>query len=402
MSATEIDTPSPEPRPTSEAERLREELAAVKQRLQEEVAYHRARAETARQQAEAQHLRQQAAEVARRRRLEDHVATLDAQLREVRDHSDRLQRRYDELSNQFLRQEESTRHSVEEEVARYKAAARSAWQSAEEELAKMEKEMQRVRQELDQERARSRQLEDTLRNLQGLEGGGGEDQAAALSEELTALKKALNLSERRRAQLQMRTVRLAEQLVEMQASVAEAEEVSPATPSGQGSEAHVRNVYRAFHTGAGNPTEVDLSEANAVLRQAAQQHSGGRAADGGTAGGLIESPEEELAEEFMLMAADSSLDRAKLARLQQQVERQEAEDRAREAQATSQPARHKSRAKRSVPSRAQAPAEPPKPTDLPLFSPGIVGKVFHVLLVILLLLVLGGLAAWFLGGDAFR
>ncbi len=413
MSASEAGAGLRDARPGSEVERLRQELAAVRQRLEEEVAYHRAKAETSRQQIEAQHLRQQAAEVARRRRLEDQVATLEAQLRESRDHGDRVQRRYDELANQFLQQEESTRHSVQEEVARYKAAAQSAWQSAEEELARMEGEMHRLREALNAERSRSRQLEETLRSLQGLDGNVDEDEADSLRGELSTLRKALDLSERRRVQLQQRTVRLAEQLVGMQGKVSElqqsAEDTDKARADSEGA-AQVRNVYRSFHTGAGNPTQVDLSEANAILRAAAAQNAvdaeSKKAAPAlDVSGGL----DDDIAEEFLLMSADSSLDAGKLERLQQQVEKQEAQDRARQ---TVQTARRngfledEQDAAAAAGKAHQSARKPVAPSPQPVrearggLSLGQhFSKLAQGLLVVALLLALGGIAIWFLGVD---
>ncbi len=399
MSARGVGTLVHGRRPTAEVERLRQELAAVQNRLEEEMAYHRARVETSRQQIEAQHLRQQAAEVARRRRLEDQVATLELQLREAQEHGERVQRRYDELAGQFLRQEESTRDSVTEEVTRYKAAAQSAWQSAEEELAKMEGEMHRLREELSQERTRSRHLEDTLRSLQGLDGNGEEDEAAELAEELATLRKALDLSERRRVQLQKRGVRLAEQLIAMQGQVAELQEArETAAPRAEPGAAHVRRLYRDFHTGAGNPREVDLSEANAVLRSAASQGQSG-AAEGTPEQAL--SLDDDIAEEFLLVSADSSLDRHKLERLQQQVERQEAQDRIREGGAA--PARENIFLEEAPP-RERPPAAA---TDAPATrnGPGRFWtrarwtRLTHTLALVALATALAGIGIWFLGID---
>lgn len=384
----------------TEVDRLRGELDAVTQRLEEEMAYQRAKLETARQQIEAQHLRQQAAEVARRRRLEDQVATLESQLREARDHGDRVQRRHDELAKQFLQQEQSTRTSVQEEVARYREAARSAWQSAEEELARMETDMQRLREALDKERSRSRQLEETLRSLQGLDGHAEEDQADALREDVETLRKALDLSERRRVQLQQRTVRLAEQLVGLQGRLSELRDRAGSQRDGA---VNPQEIFRPFHSGAGNPTPVDLSEANAVLRSAAAQ---AKATDDSVSGDHAADPAvEDLAEEFLLISADSSLDRGKLERLQQQVEKQEAEDRARQTVQTARrnvfldeqemdvSARAKVAAKRPATSTEAVPAPAPHRRSIGHH----LGKLASVLLTIALVLALAGIGIWFFG-----
>ncbi len=387
-----------------EVDRLRRELASVRKRLEEEVAYHRAQAETARQRAESEHLRAQAAEVARRRRLEDKVATLEAQRQEAAEHAARLQRRYDELSQQFLKQEESARHTVQEEVERYRAAAQSAWRSAEDELSAMESELQRQREMYEKEHQRARQLEDTLRDLQGVDGGGAEDQADALLEEVSALKKALNLSERGRAQAQRRAIRLAEQLVELEARLHDTDE-RPAgrAPRQEGPAGHIQETYRAFQFGAGNPREVDLSEANAVLRGASASLL--EASDEALADSGSNVFEGDLADEFLMVSSDQSLDRVKLAKLQEDVEKAEREGREHEAArekrrranvflepeaAAGQRARTGAGGTRQGPPAAAAGA--PAPTKLG-------SKLFGVLLLLVLLGVLGGVGMWLLGLD---
>ncbi|MCC5856647.1 MAG: hypothetical protein JJT90_00685 [Ectothiorhodospiraceae bacterium] len=309
-----------------DADRLRQELDQVRRRLEDEVAYHRGQAEAARRQAEAEHLRAQAAEVARRRRLEDRVADLEAQLRESQDHAARLQRRYDELAQQFMHQEEAARSTAQEEVERYRATAREAWRSAEEEVEAMEAEVSRQREALEQERARVRQLEDTLRTLQGVGGDSAEDQLDGLQAEAATLKKALNLSERARAQAQRRAVRLAEQLVELEALL-HGRPAEAGTTETAGSGARQPGPFPASPLGSSaSPQEVDLSEANAVLRRAFADSGHMEPVHAGASEGVVDL-DGDLSDEFLLVGADESLDRSKLARLQREVETAEQEDR---------------------------------------------------------------------------
>ncbi|MCH8506892.1 MAG: hypothetical protein LAT50_21655 [Ectothiorhodospiraceae bacterium] len=384
-----------------EVDRLRRELVSVRKRLEEEVAYHRAQAETARQRAESEHLRAQAAEVARRRKLEDKVATLEAQRQEAAEHAARLQRRYDELSQQFLKQEESARHTVQEEVERYRAAAQSAWRSAEEELSSMERELQRQREMYEREHQRARQLEDTLRDLQGVDGGGAEDQEEALLEEVSALKKALNLSERGRAQSQRRAIRLAEQLVELEARLHADDEPPEAQPAQRqaGAAGLVQETYRAFQFGAGNPREVDLSEANSVLRSASATLL--EANDEELSGGGDRAFEGDLADEFLMVSSDQSLDRVKLEKLQQEVERAEREGREHEA------AREKRRRANvfldpdgHVAGKPERKSLPPQAAAVaPAASGGLGRRLLSIVLLMVLLGALTGVGLWLMGVD---
>ena len=297
-----------------EVERLKRELAAVQQRLEEEVAYYRAQTETTRQRVQGEQLRVHAQEVARRREVEDELARTQSELRQVREQAERLRRRHEELDRQYQLLEASARLNAEEQVAQTRIAARDAWQSAEEELAAMEAELSEARRGLAQEQERSRQLEETLGSMQSLEGAGEEDRQAALLGEVTALKKALNLSERGRQQAHKRAVSLAEKLVTMQAE--------PQVPN--------RPAFsrgRTGHSGGtSNPVQVDLSEANAVLSgaQASSAAESGNTAEADAWAGSPFAFDADLADEFRLIQADTSLDRHKLERLQQQVE---AEDR---------------------------------------------------------------------------
>ena len=374
----------------SEVERLKKELAALRQRLHDDVAYYQAETETTRQRVEAEQLRIHAQEVARRREVEDELARVKRQLQEIQEHSDRLQRRYDELNRQYLKQEDSARLSAEEQVTQTREAARAAWQSAEEELATVEAELNEARRQVVAEQERNRQLEETLGSLQGLECASDEDREAALLEEVTALRKALNLSERVRGQANQRAVRLAEKLVALQA------ERHRSNPADAVQAQENRSAPRGF--GAGNPFQVDLTEANAVLRAAYGGKAGGAGDDEASA-----SLGAELVDEFQLIQADTSLDRIKRERLEQQVakedqrqaergrQRAEARKQRREPIFGETPPRH----------RAAAAAEPAAVTgEQPRApEPGAQPRRWPAAVALAVALgVVGGAVTWFLGG----
>lgn len=375
-----------------EASRLKRELAAVRQRLEDEVAYYRGQVEATRQRVESEQLRAQAREVARRRELEDELGRAKAELRDVREQSDRLQRRYEALNQQYLQQDESARLSTEEQVAQTQAAARSAWQSAEEELAAMERDLAEARAALAEEQERVRQLEDTLNGLQGLQDGGGGDQESALRDEVAALKKALRLSERSREHANKRAVRLAEKLVAVQA-----EQPSPETGSRQEAPAGP-----AVRSGAGNPVPVDLSEANAVLRASQAPESVGDDV-GGVVPGDSRSLDDDVADEFRLIQADRSLDRSRLERLEQQVRDQEREDARRERERETERRRVTPSAIAPAPEPPRAGASEPKPSVKraeaePVADSRAGARRWPSVLVLLVLVALLGLGgAWFLG-----
>ncbi len=307
--------------PGSDVERLRRELAATRKRLEDEVGYYRGQAEATRQRLEADQVRAQAAEVARRRKLEDELAVLQGRLHDAQLHNERLQRRYDELSDQFLRSEESSRESVEEEITRFKAAAQVAWRSAEEEVARMEQEIAETRQALDQERARNLEMEDTLATLQAIDGESEEERRKGLVNEIAVLKQALNLSEQARVQVQRRAVRLADRVGSLRARLAQG---SASDKGAKAAEEKPRRKFRPDAYGADNPCEVDLSAANEILRQVGANEPDTAEGDVEPGGAFVGvSLNNELADEFLLVSSDESLDRAKLARLRKQVQQEE-------------------------------------------------------------------------------
>lgn len=312
----------------SEVDRLRRELAASRQRLEDEVTYYRGQVEHARKRAEAEHLRVQASEVSRRRQLEDEVAALRTRLHDAKEHGDRLQRRYDELSEQYLKQEAAGRDTVEARIAQYQAAAREAWRSAEEEVARMEREISEAHEALEKERNRSRDMENSLRRVKSQERDS-ENRRTELLDEAAALRQALNLSERARVQSHRRAVQLRERLEEVNARLEDLER-RPAGASRTGGHAGAdgkpvrQRFFGSAYAGVDNPSEVDLSKANAVLRDASGPEDEALSTDAGMSTQAAMGPQDlDFSDEFLLISTDESLDRRKVARLREQVEEAE-------------------------------------------------------------------------------
>ncbi|MEX0731384.1 MAG: hypothetical protein WED00_17700 [Aquisalimonadaceae bacterium] len=391
-------------RPGSEVERLRRELASSRQRLEDEVNYYRGQVESTRKRMEAEHVRQQASEVARRRQLEDDLAAVRARMHDAQQHGERLQRRYDELSEQYLRQEATSRDSVEGQIKRYKAAAQEAWRSAEEEVERMEREISEARSELEAERARGREVENSLRGLQGMERDS-EFRQSELMEETAALKQALNLSERARVQSHRRAVQLGERLMKAQARL---EELARQGKTADGSAAKTpdrpaKKFAGGAYRGVDNPSEVDLSKANAVLQAASDageaksvEEEAAMAADP-----ALNSMDFDFADEFMLIATDESLDRSKVARLREQVEEAEMRESSQRLDQKQAVREHELMRKHApaVPSRPR-PSQPqpaaPRPDYVSATSArqASIGKVAMVAAAVV---VLAGAGAWFLG-----
>lgn len=295
-----------------EVERLRQELAAVRQRLQDEVAYRQAQAESSRQRSETEQLRLHAEELKRRRQAEHALEQHRKELNKAREAYRTLKERYDGLQKDYLEQEQRLSRIADDSAEQSQAAARAAWQSAEEEVDRLEAELEETRQALNQAQERNQHLEQTLASLQGVaeQGGSDEDEQAALRDELMKLRKALELSERGREQANQRAVRLADQLVGLQARTK--------TESNQPGAASASDSRRTANTGAGNPVAVDLTEANAVL-VAAQGGPGGNTREADPAAADLGA---ELAEEFQIIPADASLERDQLSARQNRVERE--------------------------------------------------------------------------------
>lgn len=370
-----------------EVERLRQELAAVRQRLQDEVAYRQAQAESSRQRSETEQLRLHAEELKRRRQAEQALEQHRSELAKAREAYKGLKQRYNALQKDYLSQEEKLTRLAEEDEAQSRAAARAAWQSAEEEVGRLETELGETRQALTEAHERNQQLEQTLASLQGLadQGGSDEDEQAALRDEVAKLRKALELSERGREQANQRAVRLADQLVGLQAQT-QTEPESPAAAN----EAPQRG--RAVSTGAGNAVPVDLTEANAVLVAA----QGGPGSDARTADPAAADLGAELAEEFQIIPADASLERDQLQARQNRVERE-----SRRQGETSALQERTGSDSMFTAREATAPGAQPAPGPAPGASAGrhtrrssawITGAVLMVLAAIV-----GGAGYWFLG-----
>ena len=268
--------------------------------LEEEIAYYKAELETVRQRAEAEQLRTQASEVARRRRAEEYAAEVKQELRLNQQELERLRRRYDEVGEQLLREEERSKRVIQQEVDKYRSAAKSAWESAEQELAEMDGQLKTARRALSEERRRTEQLEESVREVRGLAHDRAEAGDIELKRELSAMKKALQASERGRLQAERRLTQLTDKLLRDEERTV-VEEESPPTRN-QREAANVRAVYQAFRGAEDGAPETDLSHANQVLENVldVEAFTKIRVGDGAL--------HEDFADEFVLVGSDESMD----------------------------------------------------------------------------------------------
>ena len=285
---------------SSDVLRLRQELASVRASLEEEIAYYKAELETVRQRAEAEQLRTQASEVARRRRAEEYAAEVKQELRLTQQELERLRRRYDEVGEQLLREEERAKRAIQQEVDKYRSAAKTAWESAEQELAEMDGQLKAARRALSEERRRREQLEETVRDVQGLAQDRSEAGDIELKRELSAMKKALQASERGRLQAERRLTQLTDKLLRDEERTV-VEDDSPSPPQNQREAANVRAVYQAFRGTEDDAPETDLSHANQILENVldVEAFSKIRVGDGAL--------HEDFADEFVLVGSDESM-----------------------------------------------------------------------------------------------
>ncbi len=165
MALDEVQEPKTASRLEAELARLRRELAAAEDRLEEQAAYYRSELESRRQRVEGEHLRAEAQEVARRRRAEEQVVAMKVELRQARDEIERARRRAEQAEQRLKEAELAAERKLQAEVERVQQAAKMAWRGAEEELAKVEEELGAVRRLLDQERERNKKLEETVSRL---------------------------------------------------------------------------------------------------------------------------------------------------------------------------------------------------------------------------------------------
>jgi len=277
-------------RPADGAEviKLKRELEATRQRLEEEVVYYQAELEATRQRVEKQHMRLHAEEVARRRRAEEQVQALKAELREAQLETERARGRYEALSQQLLQNEESSRRRTEEEVGKVRAAARAAWQSAEEELHRVEQELASVKRLLLQERERNKQLEETVNRLRAEKAAAERPDRESLRL-IASLKKALwtTAQARRRAEMELARLKTADVPRDEVEQINEVYQTFQNRPK-ETSEAPPRWA-------PGGYTELDSD----VLKSL-----------------VVGSGIDDLSDEFMVMPADASLDQDTFDRLQ--------------------------------------------------------------------------------------
>lgn len=217
-------------RSSEELARLRRELEEARTRLEEETAYYRAELENTRQRVEKQTVREHAEEVSKRRRAEEQVLALKAELRQVQSELERTRSRSEELGRQLAEQEEIGIARAEKEIAKVKAAAKAAWKSVEEEVARAEQDHAAAKRELLQVRERLATLEAELARAQK----SGASEASAESQRLIAsLKKALweTAQARRRAEVQLAVLQAGgPQAQESGAAVNLVQPVAPTAP----------------------------------------------------------------------------------------------------------------------------------------------------------------------------
>jgi hypothetical protein len=127
--------------------RRRVDLGAVEKRVAEEV------------------LRAEANEVAKRRKAEQEVARLRADLLAAEQATQSHRRKSEEALQKLLDQERSLRLEAHAEVEKYKAAAKEAWQSAEEEVERLAAEAEKARAELREEQVRRKRIEQEVTKL---------------------------------------------------------------------------------------------------------------------------------------------------------------------------------------------------------------------------------------------
>lgn len=129
-------------------EQARGELESVRAKLAEEVAYYRAELEASRRRWEKDSTRTQAEEIARRRQLEQELAHIRAELQQAQKRAEHLQQANDELMRTTAEVLASQAERERKAVAAERDATRVAWQDAEQELARQERDLGSVQCEL--------------------------------------------------------------------------------------------------------------------------------------------------------------------------------------------------------------------------------------------------------------
>ncbi|HET8701789.1 MAG TPA: hypothetical protein VFL97_09010 [Nitrococcus sp.] len=179
-----------------ELARLYRELEKAQLRMEEVASYYRSELEAVRRRAEEEAVRIQAAEVGRRKRAEEQVVYLKAEYKAVRAEADHALRRYHELQQSLdaLEQHNAEQTRAEAEADRGREAATITWKTAEEEVKRLEEELCDLGRQLEREREERRQLECNHQQ---------QENASQLAEQkrhqlIGRLKNALKLSEERR------------------------------------------------------------------------------------------------------------------------------------------------------------------------------------------------------------
>lgn len=192
----------------AELARLRRELDEVRTRLEEETAYYRAELEASRQRLERDSTRLHADEVARRRRVEEQLAALKAELQAVQGELAEARQRNQELSRQLEELETGRDQRARQAVDEVRAAARTAWREAEQEMARQDRELEAVRRTLAGEQEMRQRLQTAVTQLRDdlQRAQQGEQRAIRL---VVSLKKALwaTAQARRRAETELESLR---------------------------------------------------------------------------------------------------------------------------------------------------------------------------------------------------
>ena len=268
----------------AEVERLKEELAQLKKRLEEEVSYYRGELETTRQRVEDESLRSTANEVSRRRRAEELVLSLKADLVDAEAEAERNRQHYEELARQIKQLEAQAKEHTRAEVEKVRTASKLAWRNAEEELEVVEQELTEARRLLGKERERVKQLEAALASArqEAAAAAGPDPESLRL---ISALKKALWTTAEARRKAEM-------QLAALQSGVpAPAAGQAPAKPAAA---VAADSGWRPQPSGS---VDAELRESWQTLR--------------------VGELDEGFSDEFRLMAADTSLDRETFEQVQQ-------------------------------------------------------------------------------------
>lgn len=178
--------------------RLRSELEQADIRLEEVTTYYRGQLEAVRRRAEDETVRVQASEAGRRRRAEEQVAYLKGELNAARTDAEHAQRRYQELLHRLEEVELEGREQTQAEVDRHQSAAKAAWRTAEEEVERLDGELSALQRKLEQEREQRHQLERGYEQLEERHHLQDEERKRLISR----LKRVFKLSEQRRTGLE--------------------------------------------------------------------------------------------------------------------------------------------------------------------------------------------------------